>query len=372
MTLSRTARILIALLLLAAAAFVWINFFATAPDSGGPISGPTVSVPRQEQATPSGDAAQDAATQDGDASDGAAQAEGGDAVPTVVAEPETSVVGRDVVVAELPFLITEPPAAQEAAAEEAPGEAADRDRPGTNLRASVNPFSPIVVQQPQAAATPAATAPAEASGAAAGSPDVVDVAVPAGPPVETVAAQAPTPTAPAPGAVAPASPRAAGLPRPLPGGTLPVAPDLLTSSRAESAPRAPANLPELAAVREPTGPGEAPTLRTLGGERIEATSDPEPLGPGDVPAAGIPNRPLVSGADALSRYLRDSNVAFTGSVVGSVGVGVFRLTGAQAPIILALGQSLPDTEIVLTDLRGQAAEFTLGDTTHVLNLDLRR
>ena len=45
MTLSRTARILIALLLVAAAAFVWINFFAETPDTP-PLAGPTVEAPQ--------------------------------------------------------------------------------------------------------------------------------------------------------------------------------------------------------------------------------------------------------------------------------------------------------------------------------------
>jgi hypothetical protein len=40
--------------------------------------------------------------------------------------------------------------------------------------------------------------------------------------------------------------------------------------------------------------------------------------------------------------------------------------------VVALGQTLPDSEIVLTDLRGQQAELTLGDTSRILVLDLRR
>jgi hypothetical protein len=228
------------------------------------------------------------------------------------------------------------------------------------LRASVNPFSPIVAQQPDVQASAAPDAPA-----------LGDVDVPEAPDVQDVVAE--TPPAPAPRPLAPSSPRATELPRALPRGTLPVAPDLLTGTRAEQAPRTPANLPALAAVREPADPGEPPALQPVGEAAAEPSgADPAPLAPGAVPAAGVPDRPLVSGADSLSRYLRDRNVSFTGSVLGSVGVGVFRLSGQDTPLVLALGQTLPDTEIVLTDLRGQAAEFTLGDTTHVLNLDLRR
>jgi len=362
-TLSRTARILIALLLVAAAAFVWINFFAETPDTP-PLAGPTVEAP---QAPAEGDAV-DGATVDGGPAD---DAEGADAIvdgdeagpPTVVTGPDVDVVGRDVVVAELPFLITEPPAAPETAETEAEGAAEGAARPGFGARASVNPFSPIVVQEPaQAAAPPAQPA----------SPEVVEVEVPGAPPVEDTQAVAPTPRAPAPAALAPASPRTASLPRALPGGTLPVAPDVLTTSRSEPRQVAPPDLPVRAAIREPSAPNETPTLRPMGAALADGTAQPSPLGPGEVAAAGIPDRPLVSGADTLSQYLRDRNVAFTGSVVGSVGVGVFRLGGSTTPIVLALGQPLPDTDIVLTDLRGQAAQFTLGDTTHVLNLDLRR
>lgn len=379
MTLSRTARILIALLLVAAAAFVWINFFAETPDTP-PIGGATVEAPATPAEGADGvpvngaDATTDAPA-DGpaaDPGDGPGDADArvvpGDASgpPTVVAEPDVDVVGRDVVVAELPFLITEPPAVAAAAETDAAAAAAAAGRPGFGTRASVNPFSPIVVQEPAQAAAP----PADPA-----SPEVVEVDVPDAPVVQTVEAAPPTPRAPAPSALAPASPRTASLPRALPGGTLPVAPDVLTTSRSEPRQIAPPDLSARAAVREPSAPDEAPTLRPLGGAGAalaDGDAQPTPLGPGEVAAAGIPDRPLVSGADTLSQYLRDRNVSFTGSVVGSVGVGVFRVNGTSSPIVLALGQPLPDTDIVLTDLRGQAAQFTLGDTTHVLNLDLRR
>jgi hypothetical protein len=357
MTLSRTARILIALLLVAAAAFVWINFFATTPDAPAPMAGPTVETPEPTDESAAVPASPPSEGEAGDASaSGAADpATPADAAPTVVAPPVTEVVGRDVVVAELPFLVTEPPAPDDVAAE-ADGEAgAAADRPGVPLRASVNPFSPVVVQ--------AAEAPVPTS------PPVVDVEGSDAPAVETVVVA--PPSAPAPTPLAPNSPRPEQLPRPLPRGSLPVAPDLLTSSRAEQAPRTPPNLPSLAAVREPNAAAEPPTLPSLT-NAVPASTDSalDPLAPGAVPQAGVPDQPMVSGVDQLGRYLRDRNVAFTGSVVGSVGVGVFRVADHETPIVLALGQSLPDTDIVLTDLRGQAAEFTLGDTTHVLNLDL--
>jgi len=357
-TLSRTARILIALLMVAAAAFVWINFFAETP-APAVTPGTTVETPSE---TPSDSAA--TTTTPGVAELPTVPVEPGDTTPTVVTGPEVDVVGRDVVVAELPFLVTEGPAPAAAATdtEAADGEVAAGS--GGQVRASINPFSPIVVQEPaQAAGTSADTTTA---------PEVVDVAVPTAPSVTTVEVVPPLPPAPAPRPLAPTATRTATLPRTLPGGTLPVAPSLLTGRRAQPAEPTPIELPERTAVREPEGTGTAPALAVLGGDLAERIDEPALLAPGAVPTAGTPDRPLVTGADDLARFLRDRNVAFTGSVVGSVSVGVFRLSGSTAPIVLALGQQLPDTAIVLTDLRGQAAEFTLGDTTHVLNLDLRR
>jgi len=40
--------------------------------------------------------------------------------------------------------------------------------------------------------------------------------------------------------------------------------------------------------------------------------------------------------------------------------------------VLALGKNLPETEITLTDLSGQQAEFTLADSTQSSTLDLGR
>jgi len=344
-TLSRTARILIALLLVAAAAFVWINFFTDAPDTT-PAT-PMVQTPAQP----------------GDASGDGPAVVVPNGAPTVVAPADGAVVGREVEVAELPFLIDQPPAVQLPEDGDGNGAQAGTERPGGDARASVNPFSPIV---------PPPTAVAAPPPAAASSPEIETVDVPDAPQVQDVAAQVPVPPAPAPRALTPAGAPAATLPRSLASGTLPVVPSVLRDTRAEPLSPTPIDLPQRTAIREPTGPAAAPPLPTLAGAQPDTVAEPAPLAPGAVPAAGTPDQPLVAGTDGLARFLRDRNVAFTGSVVGSVGVGVFRVAGTTAPIVLALGQTLPDTEIVLTDLRGQTAEFTLGDTTHVLTLDLRR
>ena len=82
--------------------------------------------------------------------------------------------------------------------------------------------------------------------------------------------------------------------------------------------------------------------------------------------------PIAAGLSGLSRYLRDNDVRFTGSVIGPVGVGIFRSTTSQAPYVITLGQTIPNTDIVLTSLQGKQAQFTQGQEIQSLTLDLRR
>lgn len=388
MTLSRTARILIAILLLAAAAFFWVNFFYR--DGVAPISvdnQPTPqtdgTVPGTVPATGNGSTAQNGATpvpadgqaSDGQTSDGATDVATVQGVAPAGAEPVTredgtvvaaaspEVVTREVDIAELPFLVTEPPATTTAA--EAQGETATdgAGRP-VGQRVSVNPFSPIVIQ----AAAPEPTAPPTTQ------PEVTEVAMPGQgdqPDVPTMATR--DIDAPAPRPLAPPAPRADGLPRQLPGGApLAATPDLLRQPL--TMPEiAPSDLGGVAAVREP-GADADPMLSPVG---ITATAQPEdapvePLGPAARAATEGPDAPMAAGVDSLSRYLRDNNVVFTGSVLGPVSVGVFRSAETQMPLVVTLGQTLPETDIVLTDLTGLKAEFTLADSTQVLSLDLRR
>jgi hypothetical protein len=140
------------------------------------------------------------------------------------------------------------------------------------------------------------------------------------------------------------------------------------------------DLGEMATVRVPgaeaaTADGRVPLSPV--GITAEAVIDTdagvEPLGPAaERTQAEGPDAPMAAGVDPLSRYLRDNNVVFTGSVLGTVAVGVFRSADAAMPLVVSLGQTLPETDIVLTDLTGLKAEFTLADSTQVLSLDLRR
>jgi hypothetical protein len=418
MALSRTARILIAILLLAAAAFFWVNFFYQSRLTEAPAQDPVTATPATPgtPATPADTAegepaTPDDATAEGEPAEGAATVDPGvvaDPDAIVVAEPEVVAIDpaiavtRDVVIAALPFLVTEP---QAVAVEPEPE--AESDTPAgvtVPTRATINPFSPVVVRTPPAPVrdVPAATPPAGEV--------TVEVAVPAGPPPVAVRQPAPTPRA-----VTPPAP-SASLSRDLPSGAvLSSAPDLLRQPRvgtvadrvdlpaitviavpdpepavieAPSAPRPPAPVLEL----EPTGPIEAPEpiaepdpvvveapaagTDAAAGADASAGSEPgasgSPSEPEDRPAAVTSKPPLVAGSTGLARYLRDNNYAFTGSVLGPVSVGVFRSNLDAAPIVVSLGQTLPNTEIVLTDLRGMQAELTLGQTTQILTLDLRR
>lgn len=386
MTLSRTARILIALLLATAAVFVWVNFFTEDRGGDGPVfveeptegpsqeptdDGTSVAVEgsadegQDDGASPSASGPEALPSLEGPSGDGEA------AAPTVVAPNEEEVVARDVEVADLPFLVTEPPGRADGTDEGSEDGGVEARPQGS--RASVNPFSPILVQAPP---EPEPEPQVEAEAEPEPEPEVQEVAVPEAPPVEEAqqtASAPPAPEAPAPRALAPSSPRNSGLPRALPGGTLPVAPEPLRTARAERVRRAPQELATMATLREPAGaPSASPQPVRPDDDEAPETDDGAPLAPGDVAAAAEPDEPLVAGSNPLSRYLRDRNVSFTGSVIGSVGVGVFRMAQPAGPVVVSLGQELPDSDIVLTELRGGEAQFTLGDTSQTLTLDLRR
>jgi len=418
MALSRTARILIAILLLAAAAFFWVNFFYQSRLTEAPAQDPVTATPAApgttttpadtaegEPAAPDDAAAEGESAAESEPAEGAATVDpdvAADPDAIVVTEPEVVAIDpaiavtRDVVIAELPFLVTEP---QAVAVEPEPETEVDAPAGVTvPTRATINPFSPVVVRVAEAPArdVPAASPPLGEV--------TVEVPVPAGPPPVAVRQPAPTPrpvTPPAP---------SASLSRDLPSGAvLSSAPDLLRQPRvgtvadrvdlpaitviaipepepavieAPSAPRPPAPVVEL----EPTGPITAPepiaepdpvVVQTPAeGTDAAAGSEPDASGspstPDEAPAAVASAPPLVSGSTGLARFLRDNDYAFTGSVLGPVSVGVFRSNLDAAPIVVSLGQTLPNTEIVLTDLRGMQAELTLGQTTQILTLDLRR
>ena len=238
-------------------------------------------------------------------------------------------VARELQVAELPFLVTSPPAAPEAAPTlDVEESQMPLTQASSGQRASVNPFSPLVVAQ-------ADPAPEQ------NTQRVTDVPVQPQPqtataPTPTPRRRAPIPSARTPGTSAVSQTR---LPRSLSTGTLSSTPDVLRS-----------------AISTPTDVQRTqnPLVAESEGEANEANS-----------------LPLAAGSSDLSLYLRDQQVTFTGSVLGPVSVGIFRSANAPAPFLVPLGQTLPNTDIVLTDLTGQSAELSRNDDSQLLIL-LRR
>ena len=160
-------------------------------------------------------------------------------LPTVVAPT----AARDIELAEFPFLVTELPVSTDLEGAESAA-TLEVARPGEQ-RASINPFAPIVLApvEVEAVALPNAQEiievpiPDEPTTLTAVDPpagvetqtlsQAQDGAVlEPGAPIETVVLETPLPEALTP------APQVASLPRPLPGGTLPVAPEILrTMSR---------------------------------------------------------------------------------------------------------------------------------------------
>ena len=378
MTLSRTARILLAILLLAAAAFFWVNFFTQNRVIGeDPDVPPTATTPpTPEPPDPALAEAPDVSPEDVDATVepdveadpdaptpplvvDAADEPDADEPPVVVIDPPVT-VARDLEVAELPFLITEPPTLPEVE-DPAAIAALEAERALAAARATVNPFSPIVVQRPADPAPERAVPDA---------PTVTEVAVPDGPPPAParIATPAPRPLTPAPTI-------SRDLPRALPTGTpLAATPGLLQETRAIDTIDRP-TVPPVTTVRVPEEPAAEPPVESVRTTPGIVADVPELRGTGPVaepPEPRAPSAPLAAGTDRLARYLRDNGYRFTGSVLGPVSVGVFRSNAEPVPQVVALGQTLPNTDIVLTDLRGEQAELTLGDLSQILILDLRR
>ena len=293
-----------------------------------------------------------------------------------------TMVAREVIIDELPFLITAPPQRVEGGSEDS-GEADGETiaRPQGEQRASVNPFSPLVLR---------IETPDEATdGTVSSEQELIVVPVPdefasdasSVTPVIVAAAPREAVKAPAPRPLAPPAPRTTALPRALPQGSLPVAPRILDTRRTRTP--QPPDLAAIAAIRVPDAPKEealasvtasvaasvtapASSARSAANSGEDAVAGPalEPLALAKQNALG--GAPLFAGTNELSRYLRDNDVTFTGTVAGPVGVGVFRFADS-GPVVVALGATLPDTDIVLSNLSGTKAEFTQGTLSQTLD-----
>lgn len=271
-------------------------------------------------------------------------------------EPEAPAVARDVGVDELPLLVTEPPA-----------EETEADIPAPVIGgadSTFNPFSPLLLPQPEGAAEPAP------------SPLQSPAQSPTASPAQT---RRPTPEAAPTAPVSPAAPAAATvIPAPAPAartGTStipeavtarlqpPAARRTLSTGLLESTLSTPDTLSTLgptsgrAAIRVPPPPSTAPA-GTSGTTTIAGLV---PLG-----LAGNDGNLTSATSNTVSRALRDLRVDFTAMATGT---GIFRVGDSALPVLVRVGEPLPGTELVLSRLTTGSAQFTSADVRHTLSLN---
>jgi len=76
----------------------------------------------------------------------------------------------------------------------------------------------------------------------------------------------------------------------------------------------------------------------------------------------------VAGATVVAKYVRDTNLSFTGAILGPVSVAIFqsRVGSFHVPI----GETIPDTDIRLTNVKRHEVELRQGSESHIIYLDL--
>jgi hypothetical protein len=132
---------------------------------------------------------------------------------------------------------------------------------------------------------------------------------------------------------------------------------------------APSEAPEPATPPGTAPDAGAPTLPAQAAPPVPRAVPPEPVMPPTLAAARLPRalpgvtRPALPPPLTRPRpvsalgYLQDQEVVFTAAVLGPVSVGIFRT--ARGTAVVALGEALPGSDLVLTRLDGGRAEFTL-------------
>ena len=329
---------------------------------------------------------------------------------TIITPPQ---VAREIEVLELPFLVTAPPVPEIETEDTAPINHAVRQR------SSVNPFSPMVVAKAPPPAPSRSVPPTSST-------TTSRLATSPAPSVATTRAVADRSTSrqlrpdvvpPTPRPTAPPSAQASlgSMPQALSKGTLPVAPTLLSrptrsvmvatsepsNLRASTAPPPDVDITQIVGVRTPSAAPLSTTTVTSSTSSIpvsnqsnvtaQATTNreldvvasteqieeaiPAPIGMSTALSRNFrQSQPkpstVMPGITALSRYLRDANLRFTGAVLGPVNLAVFRANGQAFSV--QLGQNLPDTDIVLTSVKDHEIELTQGNESKFLTLDLRR
>lgn len=351
-------------------------------------------------------------------------------VPGVSVAP-APVMG-DIEILELPFLsgspVYIPPSDEDVVETESAG---PDSRPSGATRAATNPFAPInptlpdsVIEYIELDPPPASSAPISSPPPVVRPPTLTTTS-----PEPTIDSKL---RAPAPAAITPPPSFATSLPRSLARASLATAPRVLTrptgaAKIVEKEPEevaeppvieieAPDNLATLVARRLPSGrttPHATPsdTVAEAANDRDAAGASTtaevaEPEGPQALPAAqlssvqkNIPVRatpaqeppppppapepvpvpeppalepipvpaPVVEVVrNPLDSYIEDNALRFTGAVLGPVSVAVFRTNNQSFSI--ATGRSLPETNIVLTNVTADKAEVNLAGDVRTLAL----
>ncbi len=306
-------------------------------------------------------------------------------------------IANEIEVLELPFLVTQPPAAQ---SEE---DALSTSR-GVVQRSSVNPFTPMVVAAAPPAPPVRSVPPQPQTAVSTSRP----IATP--PRVDNTTASptqlSPEVLPPIPRPVTPPSSQAtlSRLPQALPNGTLPVTPELLARptrpamvsvSADNTSTPSEVDITQIVAVHTPstmsantptsTASSESSTIPPSSVSSLPAASTTPPSSSEEAEVESLApislstalsrssdqtQTSVLSGITALSRYLRDTNLSFTGAVLGPVSLAVFNAN--EQSFSVQLGQNLPDTDIILTNIKNHEVELTQGNESQILILDLRR
>jgi len=144
------------------------------------------------------------------------------------------------------------------------------------------------------------------------------------------------------------------LPLSLSGGTLPAIPPVM--SQTVGAPR-PEDAPPVAISNVPD------TLEGLGTD-VALLTPGQKLIPDPPPPPQLPPEP-----SALETLVKDQAVTFSSVVLGPVNTAIFNTKNGF--IVVPLGQTLPDSEVLLQTVTANSATLQLGKETLELTLDRR-
>ncbi|MFC5847346.1 hypothetical protein [Deinococcus petrolearius] len=213
----------------------------------------------------------------------------------------------------------------------------------------------VTVPGAQAPARPATASGAARPGAATPAAAVPGAATPRGT----------TPVATPPAAPAPVAPPIVGVTAPRETQAAPVG---TAAAGGAAAGGAPASGTQAGTSQAGTSPADAASGSAAGGE-APTLAVPTPqvitrLGQSGAPAAGTP-----AAGTALDRVLAERGVRLDGVVLGPVNTAVFRTGGGF--VVVSVGQTLPDTDVVLREVTATTATLALGDNVTTLQLEQR-